>query len=137
METAENGYEGDENGAEGYDDGSASAALQAEAGDGENNGAGEGVQDGDGCRIEASKSEEDAGYVSLKPKQLSGSILEPLVFCSFLRLLLAPCVSLSQGDGRARARQRVDSSLPGIVAKESIRNRFGLDLHTKGGFCIS
>lgn len=65
METAENGYEGEENGAEGYDDdGGASAQLQAEAGDGENNG--EGVQDGDGSRIEASKSEEDAGYVTLK-----------------------------------------------------------------------
>lgn len=65
METAENGYEGDENGAEGYDDNDgASAALQAEAGDEENNGAGEGAQDGDGCRIEASKSEEDAGYVT-------------------------------------------------------------------------
>ncbi|KAK3564669.1 hypothetical protein QTP86_024824 [Hemibagrus guttatus] len=61
MDTAENGYEGEENGAEGYDDGSAEAALQAEAGDGENNGAGDGTQDGDGCRIEASKSEEDAG----------------------------------------------------------------------------
>lgn len=67
METAEeNGYEGGENGAEGYDDGGASAELQAEAGAEENNGAGEGAQDGDGSRIEASKSEEDAGYVSLK-----------------------------------------------------------------------
>ncbi|XP_027007814.2 heterogeneous nuclear ribonucleoprotein A/Ba [Tachysurus fulvidraco] len=63
METAENGYEGDENGAEGYED--VSAALQAGDGEGdaegENNGAGDGTQDGDGCRIEASKSEEDAG----------------------------------------------------------------------------
>lgn len=64
METAENGYQDEENGAEGYDDGGASALLQAEAGDGENNG--EGAQDGDGSRIEASKSEEDAGYVTLK-----------------------------------------------------------------------
>ncbi|XP_060740907.1 heterogeneous nuclear ribonucleoprotein A/Ba [Tachysurus vachellii] len=63
METAENGYEGEENGAEGYED--VSAALQAGDGEGdaegENNGAGDGAQDGDGCRIEASKSEEDAG----------------------------------------------------------------------------
>lgn len=66
METAENGYEGEENGAESYDDGGASAELQAEAGVGENNGAGDGTQDGDGGRIEASKSEEDAGYVTLK-----------------------------------------------------------------------
>lgn len=64
METAENGYEG-ENGAEGYDDG-ASAQLQAEEGAGENNGAGDGTQDGDGSRIEASKSEEDAGYGTLR-----------------------------------------------------------------------
>lgn len=65
METAENGYEGEENGAEGYD-GGASAGLQAQAASGEDNGAGEGAQDGDGGRIEASKSEEDAGYVTLK-----------------------------------------------------------------------
>ncbi|XP_060783231.1 heterogeneous nuclear ribonucleoprotein A/Ba [Neoarius graeffei] len=58
METAENGYPGEENGAQGYDDGGASAGLQAQT---ENNGAGDGTQDGDGGRIEASKSEEDAG----------------------------------------------------------------------------
>ncbi|KAI5104827.1 heterogeneous nuclear ribonucleoprotein A/B, partial [Silurus meridionalis] len=68
METAENGYEDEENGAEGCyggEDGGESAALQAEAGAEENNGAGDGTQDGDGGRIEASKSEEDAGYVTI------------------------------------------------------------------------
>lgn len=57
METSENGHEGDEgfNGAEGFDEAAPAGEDKEEAGD--QNGAGEGGQ------IEASKGEEDAGYV--------------------------------------------------------------------------
>lgn len=111
METAEeNGYEGGENGAEGYEGGE-SAELQA--GDGENNGAGDGTQDGDGGRIEASKSEEDAGYVTRLHRHVESYCFYTPEFFFPRRLLFAPCVYRSNG-GRALAhctRQRIDSSL--------------------------
>ena len=87
METSENGHEGDDmNGAEGYDE--AQAGVDK---DGDQNGANEGSQ------IEASKGEEDAGYVekASKTSQLKVSVVVfvPLVFVG------AMC-RLTKGDGR-------------------------------------
>lgn len=109
METAENGYPGEENGAQGYDDGGASAGLQAQT---ENNGAGDGTQDGDGGRIEASKSEEDAGYVNEIDINVTWcfSEFDSRFFCSlffFFFFWRHVCRAHSQGDGRSRTTESI------------------------------
>ncbi len=67
METSENGHEDDLNGAGQYEegDGDAQAAAQGDAGADDTAGDEEDPQNGssDGGQIDASKGEEDAGYV--------------------------------------------------------------------------
>lgn len=70
METSENGHEDDLNGAEQYEEGSGDvqAAAQGDAGADDAAGDEEDPQNGssDGGQIDASRGEEDAGYVKGK-----------------------------------------------------------------------
>lgn len=96
METSLNGHEGEDdlNGAGQYDQGNGDAQAGAQGNAGADGTAGDDENGADGGQIDASKGEEDAGYV-IRINVLNTRSQNPL----FLRVFVG-AMCRSKGDGR-------------------------------------